>query len=142
MKLQTVRAIKCFVQGDFELGTRIETRHFILIFVGHELIRVSRNRIGKSMLGRRVLLLGRARFFHQPTITRCIGGVLIVGEITDAMGNQIAKCLDGRIGLTGRGRHHRINRIQIDSGPAAPAKGFGIHLHRHPIQLDGLLDSF
>src|SRR5690349_22721416 len=88
-------AVKTRFHAIEEGRIRTKSRHFLFVFVGHQLEQVARDRLGQAALTGRFLSLHRAYFFHPVAVTACVARILVsrekFGATVDGLGEGLRR---------------------------------------------------
>ena len=126
------------LRGDLvhERLVGVQTGHFVLVLVRHELEQVAGHGLGQAGGGAQ-LGLGGLHLLHKGLVVGGVGGVLVAGEEVHALGDHV-----GQGGLL-----HELDHLcrleqclhggQVVGAAAAPFKGGLVVFHLHAVEFHG-----
>ena len=125
----------------FKSALRVQARHLVLVFVGHQLKESPRHRLAQQVLAAHGL--GQAFFSglharHQGRVALGISSILVIGQKLDAASHQRVQALAGsRHVYHLRWRIQVLHRRQIASRAPAPSECRLVVVHRDGVELNG-----
>ena len=139
-----------------DLGPEVESRHLVLVLVGHQLVEVTRDRLGEPGLAGHRRPLRRRDAAHELDVAARIGHILVGDQLGDADLDQPPQLATGPHGVDQRPRLgpdlrtrgdgaraaslHRPDPPGVDDEQTAHAERLRVHLDLDAVDRDRLLD--
>ena len=123
-----------------EPAVRIKPCHFIFVLIGHQFITVARHRFGQTGHTGRFIRFGLADRFDKCLIARRIGRVLVSGQFSAAVGDDLRQ-RSRHITFDGCTFRRRANSFHIQYRTPSPSECRFIQVDSNAVQLDRFRDG-